>query len=192
MAQHLCREEVIGIHRNCRSPENMYIAARKERSSKGLGTLGGSGAGEQGGCESIENWPQPDGQGGRGEVEGEANKGEERKSRREGTPANKDRLFQVIWRVTLFSSSPKKDGLSAWGSVLFLLLVGFLETIALEGNCLEAIVSPGFQWQRCRSDRDQSQFRSSWELTLGLEKDVKWLSFLWACCPYYLAWARNL
>ena len=51
-------------------------------------------------------------------MEGEANKGEERKSRREGTPANKDRLFQVIWRVTLFSSSPKKDGLSAWGSVL--------------------------------------------------------------------------
>ena len=45
MAQHLCREEVIGIHRNCRSAENMYIAARKERSSKGLGTLGGGGAG---------------------------------------------------------------------------------------------------------------------------------------------------
>ena len=47
MAQHLCREEVIGIRRNCRSPENMYIAARKDRSSKGLGTLGGGGAGSR-------------------------------------------------------------------------------------------------------------------------------------------------
>ena len=94
-------------------------------------------------------------------MEGEANKGEERKSRREGTPANKDRLFQVIWRVNLFSFVPKKDGSIAWGSGLLLLLAGFLETIALELNSPEAIVSPGFRWQRCRSDRDQSQFRSS-------------------------------
>ena len=65
-------------------------------------------------------------------MEGEANKGEERKSRREGTPANKDRLFHVIWRVNLFSFVPKKDGSIVWGSGLLLLLVGFLETIALE------------------------------------------------------------
>ena len=31
-----------------------------------------------------------------GEVEGEASKGEERKRRREGIPANRERLFQVI------------------------------------------------------------------------------------------------
>jgi len=30
-------------------------------------------------------------------VEGEASRGEERKRRREGMPANRERLFQVIW-----------------------------------------------------------------------------------------------
>ena len=64
-----------------RPPENMYIAARKERRSRGLGTEGGGGA---------------EGHGGSGEVEGEASRGEERKRRREGMPANKDRLFQDI------------------------------------------------------------------------------------------------
>ena len=47
-------------------------------------------------------------------MEGEANKGEERKSRREGTPANKDRLFQVIWRVFLY---PKEKMARLLGAV---------------------------------------------------------------------------
>ena len=63
------------------SPENMYMAARKDKRSRGLGTVGGGGE---------------EGQGGRGGVEGEASKGEERKRRREGIPANRERLFQVI------------------------------------------------------------------------------------------------
>ena len=63
-------------------PENMYIAARKDRRSRGLGTVGVGGA---------------EGHGGRGEVEGEASRGEERKRRREGMPASRDKLFHVIW-----------------------------------------------------------------------------------------------